>query len=85
MDQVKDALVGGKVAFGGHFAADIRVSMVVEVVGVQIEDGVAAQPERLMHLKIKADRRHGVLFPSLTAMEDIVRTGARMTTVNHAR
>jgi hypothetical protein len=52
LDQIKDALVGGKVALGGHLAADVGVSMLVEVVGVQIEDGVSAQPEGLMDLKI---------------------------------
>ena len=54
-DQIQHQLVGGQIAFARHLAADLGVLVLVEVVGVGVEDGIVSEPVGLVHLKVETD------------------------------
>ena len=52
---------GGAIAFVGDLVENGSVRFGVEVERIVVEDGVFSQPERLMNLKIEANRRHACM------------------------
>jgi hypothetical protein len=60
-DKVEKKPVCREVTFFRDFSAYSSIFRVIEVVVVRIENGVMAQPERLMNLKIETYRSHNQL------------------------
>ena len=58
LDRFQQHLVGGEITLAGDLAQNLGVFVIVEVMPVGVEDAVTTQPERLMNLKINADRSH---------------------------
>src|SRR5207253_87616 len=48
-----------QVALVRHLANDVGILVIVEVMPIGVENAVAAQPIRLVNLKIKTNRSHG--------------------------
>ena len=59
VDKAQNELIGGQITLVGHLVDDLLIVMLVKVIGVGIEDGVASEPIRLVDLKVEADRGHG--------------------------
>ncbi len=54
-DEVEDKLIGGQIALFGYFVDNLLVVVVVEVIGVRVEDGVASEPIGLVNLEIETN------------------------------
>ena len=78
LDRIEHDAVGRQVAALSDFSADFGVFQVVEVMPIGIEDAVAAKPQRLMNLKIKANGGH--TRPRSRRTGGIVRAAGREST-----
>jgi hypothetical protein len=58
-NQIQHQTIGRQVTFVRHLAANLAVSVIVEVLVIRIENAVTSQATRLMYLEVKTNRRHG--------------------------